>query len=177
MWAWPLRHSAVAPYRSSASIAVIDAACQPVGNRRLSSACGRTRAAPIPDASCKSVTPIRAAIGATTISAPLLTYTERARYDGYARREKTNEALLGLQARAHSVANQPSCPHPSSPLGKGRIVRYGRQYQPVEDSGRDGISVVETVHDDNEIEDRHDEQALAATAESGDPSQFATVQQ
>ena len=44
----------------------------------------------------KSMRPIRAAIGATTINPELLTSAERLQYEGYLRREQTNAAILAL---------------------------------------------------------------------------------
>ena len=44
----------------------------------------------------KSMRPIRAAIGATTITPALLTFAEKLRYEGYLRREETNTAILGF---------------------------------------------------------------------------------
>ena len=61
--------------------------------------------------------------------------------------------------------------------GRGRIVGHGRQHKPVEDGERDRILVVEGVHDDNEIELRQDEKALAATAKAGGPGQVVTAKQ
>ena len=46
------------------------------------------------DAVRKSMRPIRAAIGATTINPELLTSAERLQYDGFVRREETNAAIL-----------------------------------------------------------------------------------
>ncbi len=48
------------------------------------------------DAVRKSMRPIRAAIGATTINPELLTCAERLQYEGYLRREETNVAILAL---------------------------------------------------------------------------------
>src|SRR4051812_11304133 len=61
--------------------------------------------------------------------------------------------------------------------GRGRIVLYGGHYEPVENGGRDVMSVVESVDDNNEIEPGHHEETLAATAETCDPCQIVTVQQ
>jgi transposase len=44
----------------------------------------------------KSMRPIRATIGATTINPELLTCAERLRYEGYLRREETSAAILAL---------------------------------------------------------------------------------
>ena len=44
----------------------------------------------------KSMRPIRAAIGATTINPKLLTCAERLQYEGYLRREEINAAILAL---------------------------------------------------------------------------------
>jgi transposase len=44
----------------------------------------------------KSMLPIRAAIGATTINPELLTCAERLQYEGYLRREEINAAILAL---------------------------------------------------------------------------------
>ena len=44
----------------------------------------------------KSMRPIRAAIGATTINPKLLTCAERLQYEGYLRREDTNAVILAL---------------------------------------------------------------------------------
>lgn len=44
----------------------------------------------------KSMRPIRAAIGATTINPALLTCAEKLQYEGYLRREETNAAILKL---------------------------------------------------------------------------------
>jgi transposase len=44
----------------------------------------------------KSMRPIRATIGATTINPDLLTCAERLQYEGYLRREETNAAILAL---------------------------------------------------------------------------------
>jgi transposase len=55
------------------------------------------------DAVRKSMRPIRAAIGAATITPSLLTYAERIRYEGYLRREETNETILGLQGQGVAI--------------------------------------------------------------------------
>lgn len=44
----------------------------------------------------KSMRPIRATIGATTINPELLTRAERLQYEGYLRREETTAAILNL---------------------------------------------------------------------------------
>ena len=44
----------------------------------------------------KSMRPIRATIGATTINPALLTYAERLQYEGFLRREETNAVILAL---------------------------------------------------------------------------------
>ena len=44
----------------------------------------------------KSMRPIRATIGATTINPELLTCAERLQYEGYLRREETTAAILNL---------------------------------------------------------------------------------
>jgi transposase len=48
------------------------------------------------DAVCKSMRTIRTAIGATVIDPKLLTAAERLQYEGYLRREETNDTLLAL---------------------------------------------------------------------------------
>jgi len=55
------------------------------------------------DAVRKSMRPIRAAIGAATITPSLLTYAERIRYEGYLHREETNETILGLQGQGVAI--------------------------------------------------------------------------
>lgn len=51
----------------------------------------------------KSMRPIRAAIGATTITPALLTFAEKLRYEGYLRREETNTAILGLSRQGVAI--------------------------------------------------------------------------
>ena len=48
------------------------------------------------DAVRKSMRQVRAAIGAVTINPKLLSSAERLQYEGYLRREETNDAILGL---------------------------------------------------------------------------------
>jgi hypothetical protein len=48
------------------------------------------------DAMRRSMRVIRAAIGATTINAELLTRAERLQYQGYLRREETHAAIMAL---------------------------------------------------------------------------------
>ena len=55
------------------------------------------------DAVRKSMRPIRAAIGATTITPALLTYAEKLRYEGYLRREETNATILGLSTQGVAI--------------------------------------------------------------------------
>jgi hypothetical protein len=51
----------------------------------------------------KSMRPIRAAIGATTITPALLTFAEKLRYEGYLRREETNTAILELSRQRVAI--------------------------------------------------------------------------
>src|SRR5690606_33551097 len=53
------------------------------------------------DAVSTSIRQIRKAVGSTIIDPKLLTYAERLQYEGYLRRQETNEAILKLAK--HSV--------------------------------------------------------------------------
>jgi hypothetical protein len=72
-------------------------------------------------------------------------------------------SMAQIDPKPTSTDSHPSC-------GKGRIVGHSGHYEPVENGDRDRISVVEGVHDDDEIEFWHNEKTLAAVAEAGDPS-------
>jgi transposase len=55
------------------------------------------------DAVRKSMRQIRSAIGATIINPKLLTAAERLQYDGYLRREETNESILAMSKRGTPI--------------------------------------------------------------------------
>ena len=62
------------------------------------------------DAVSKSMRQIRKAVGSAIIDPKLLTYAERLQYDGYLRRQETNETILELSNRASQSSRSSSAP-------------------------------------------------------------------
>jgi transposase len=58
------------------------------------------------DAISKSMRQIRKTVGSTIIDPKLLTYAERLQYEGYLRRQETNEAILAVEAGCADQADR-----------------------------------------------------------------------
>ena len=55
------------------------------------------------DAVCKSMCQIRLAVGSNVVDSTLLTYAQRLQYEGYLRRQETNEAIWDLKKKGTSI--------------------------------------------------------------------------